>query len=949
MNRFTRLVVCATLSIGFALVAAGTAGAGSFTMKQCAGSGQLDFQATFAAVNGSQSFDAVSGCSPSGSGKIGIYQDRSGDNLTFGAGGQFRWDAPTGIAVTGTRFTARLKDANGIEAELSGYNGVGNTDLDGGVVHDGVERTSSWSSSANPQTLILVRLSCQALSGCENQPGSVKAFTEATDAEFTVQDTAAPAIGASGDLWTWAGDSAYHRGTASATVGGVDQGSGIAGAWAEINGLRVDFNAPVCPGDKGAYSTRFTPCPLTYFATRSFDTSAAPFQEGSNQIRLCVRDYAGSEAAASKICNGARTLLVDNERPAPPVDLRTDEGTAWQPENGFTLRWEIPSGQVSPIVGATYLLREAGTGTVVASKYVPGTGIESIGPVDVPDVGEYEASVTLFDGGSNIGEAAETTLRFDDRPPGNVSPAPASGWISRDELPISQEIEKAQAGGPSGISGYALSVSESGPTQPCDTVVCLAPEITLNGGADERTGSIGGLAEGDHWISAAAVSGAKRSSLEPGTTVVQVDRTAPATSIFGVPTEWVNHPVTVTVQATDSLSGMQPSSGDDGDPATVIDADNYATYESPGPFATFSVATEGVNRVRYWAEDLAGNRNDGKAGTGGDIHPSPGQAIVRIDTSPPEVAFKQERDPEDPELVELFADDPDSGVSSASIGIRSAGSGSEFTSLPTSEEDGRFLARVPSDDLPPGAYELNARVTDRAGNEATGNGSTSGQPMILTLPLKQPTEIAATIGKGRKSLTVKYGPAQFIDGRLTSGGSALINQPVRIVETFRAGSKQSSVTRELRSDGDGRFRLGLTPGPSREITVQFDGTRKLSRSRSADLSLNVKGKVGFRIKPRKVFNGGVIRMTGRVGFRGALPPARGKLVAIQYLDPSRGKWRPVEVLRTNRRGKFRFTYRFRTISSAQKIRFRASVLQEAGWPYLPSTSKPRSVIVYPKE
>lgn len=74
----------------------------------------------------------------------------------------------------------------------------------------------------------------------------------------------------------------------------------------------------------------------------------------------------------------------------------------------------------------------------------------------------------------------------------------------------------------------------------------------------------------------------------------------------------------------------------------------------------------------------------------------------------------------------------------------------------------------------------------------------------------------------------------------------------------------------------------------------------------------------------------------------------GKLVAIQYYDPSRAKWRPAEVIRTNRKGRFSYRYRFRTIASAQRIIFRAASLPEAGWPFLPSTSKPRSVIVYPR-
>ena len=48
-------------------------------------------------------------------------------------------------------------------------------------------------------------------------------------------------------------------------------------------------------------------------------------------------------------------------------------------------------------------------------------------------------------------------------------------------------------------------------------------------------------------------------------------------------------------------------------------------------------------------------------------------------------------------------------------------------------------------------------------------------------------------------------------------------------------------------------------------------------------------------------------------------------------------------------GLFRYRYRFRTITSAQRILFRASAC--LGWlvAYLPSTTKPKSVIVYPKD
>lgn len=948
MRRISGITIGLLCAVASFAAGSATVQAGTFTMKQCSGSKHDDFQGLYGSVNGTSLVDVVKGCSIGGRGKIGVYQDRSGPSLPYGAGGQFKWVAAAGTEVIGAEFSARLNDANHIAAQLRGFSGGSSVDLDGGAAHDGSEQSTGWSDPARPRELVVARIVCHSRNECANAPGGRKAFMEVTDVEFTVRDTVAPEVTYSGELRGWIAASGYHRGSASVKLDAVDRGSGIAASWVEVNGLKLALPSPDCPGDKGSYSTRFTPCPLTATATENLNTAAAPFQEGPNLIRFCARDYASPEAAASRACTPHDLLLVDNRPSAPPVDLRSDQGPGWQPRNGFTLRWEIPAGQAAPVIGAVYLVHDEQTGQQVGSGYFPGPGRTSGGPIEVPEAGAYRVTIHLLDGALNLGAAAHSTIRFDDRPPGDVEPEAAEGWISRDELPITQRVERAEPGGPSGISGYALAVAVDGPSRPCETVICLAPEVTLTGGADSRTGSIGGLAEGEHWISAVAVSGASRSSLEPGSTMVQVDRTPPESEISGVPNQWVNHPVVLTVQASDRLSGMQPLPGDRGEPKTIIAAGDYADYESPGPFATFAVATEGVNKVRYWAEDLAGNANDGRPGPGGDPHPNPGQAVVRIDTTAPLVWFDPLRDPDDPELVEVRAEDTDSGVAQVSIGIRRAGTGEGFSYLPTTGREGSYAARIPSDDLPRGAYELSAKASDRAGNEQTGSETPAGEPMILTLPLKAKTRLSAHFGKRKRKLRIRYGKRAFVAGRLTSGGSPLPNRTVRITGGFVAGSRGKPVIRKVVTDGDGRYRLRLRRGPSRSVSTYFAGSRKLSRAAGARLRLRVRGKVRFRFKPRKIYNGGAVRMKGSVGFRGALPPARGKLVAIQYFDPGRRSWRPVAVLRTDRRGRFRYTYRFRTISSAQRIIFRAGALPEAGWPYLPSTSKPRSVIVYPQ-
>ena len=234
--------------------------------------------------------------------------------------------------------------------------------------------------------------------------------------------------------------------------------------------------------------------------------------------------------------------------------------------------------------------------------------------------------------------------------------------MSADELPLEQPIERAAPGGPSGVDGYAVAISRDAPTRPCQGEVCTPNEMAMSGGADDRVAVIASLPEGDHWISAVAASGARIPSRQTGSTIVRVDKTDPVSLISGVPDQWVDRPVTVVVDALDGLSGMEPRpSEDDGVPLTAVAVEGRTPYESVGPQARFTVATEGATQVRYWARDLAGNVNDGLVGPGGDRHRPPGSAVVRIDTVVPDLGFLG-RNPDDPELVSVAVNDSSSGL-----------------------------------------------------------------------------------------------------------------------------------------------------------------------------------------------------------------------------------------------------------------------------------------------
>jgi hypothetical protein len=143
----------------------------------------------------------------------------------------------------------------------------------------------------------------------------------------------------------------------------------------------------------------------------------------------------------------------------------------------------------------------------------------------------------------------------------------------------------------------------------------------------------------------------------------------------------------------------------------------------------------------------------------------------------------------------------------------------------------------------------------------------------------------------------------------------------------------------------GGFRLTLPAGPSRRISVTFVGENQLEPAHRAPLLLRVRGGLDFHAAPISLRTGQAVRFWGRVRAHGAPLPRRGKLVAIQYLESSTGRWRPVLVTRSDHTGHFHARYRFRYLTGRARIRLRAVSLAEERWPYAPGASRPLTVWV----
>lgn len=321
---------------------------------------------------------------------------------------------------------------------------------------------------------------------------------------------------------------------------------------------------------------------------------------------------------------------------------------------------------------------------------------------------------------------------------------------------------------------------------------------------------------------------------------------------------------------------------------------------------------------------------------------------VLVDNTPPALAFTDAEDPQDPELIRASVGDPHSGVAGGGISLREAGT-EEWTPLATQLASGELRARVDSKAYAPGQYELRAAAGDVAGNEAESVVRANGEPMVVTLPLREPVRLAASIRPGgAKRQTIPYGRDSRVGGRLLdAAGEPLANQTVLVEEYFGPGALIDRRRREVETDGRGRWRSKLPAGPSRTVTAVYAGSPQfLDRQRKAG-RLAVRSAASFRTSRRAVRAGKAVRFSGRIGRRGARIPNGGKLIELQVREAA-GRWNTVrEAFRTNSRGRYRLRYRFGTFYARDaKFRFRVKVAREQQWPYkAPVRSPSRKVVV----
>jgi hypothetical protein len=326
---------------------------------------------------------------------------------------------------------------------------------------------------------------------------------------------------------------------------------------------------------------------------------------------------------------------------------------------------------------------------------------------------------------------------------------------------------------------------------------------------------------------------------------------------------------------------------------------------------------------------------------------------LRYDPDPPQLAFEPPS-ASDPTLVAVKLTDAVSGVSDGSIEISAVGSGTWHT-LPVTREGDRMLARVDDAALAPGPYELRARASDMARNEASTSLRADGQPMLLNLPvrvvsaLQNAFERQRTVArKGRRervvvqtqTARVLFGESADVAGRLVNpAGAGIAGAEVQVLATTPIGPEQ--LVTVVQTDAEGRYRYTAAGSMNQTLRFVYVGSPTILPSQG-QLSMTVPASTTLRVSRRRLRNGQTVTFSGPVG---TLPtPPGGKLVEMQVKLP--GRWETFRTIRSDDAGQWSARYHFRRTVGVQHYRFRARLPAEGAYPYTAGVSRVVTVRVH---
>jgi hypothetical protein len=243
-----------------------------------------------------------------------------------------------------------------------------------------------------------------------------------------------------------------------------------------------------------------------------------------------------------------------------------------------------------------------------------------------------------------------------------------------------------------------------------------------------------------------------------------------------------------------------------------------------------------------------------------------------------------------------------------------------------------------------GAHHLVVSVTDAAGNQATvlertitvANPIPPGAPNG-TNASTQATLVAAWQGTGLGHLTVGFGRPATIVGRLTApGGVPIAGAQLEVLATDAYGGAKPVAMGSPLTDSDGRFTIEVPAGASSRtvrIVYRSHHDEPLPTVTRA-VGLNVHAGITLTVAPRTASVGRSIHFHGRL--RGGPVPSEGKQLVLEARSPG-GPWIEFDVIRTDGKGRYHASYRFKFPGPAA-YQFRVLSEPESDYPYAEGAS-----------
>jgi hypothetical protein len=157
-----------------------------------------------------------------------------------------------------------------------------------------------------------------------------------------------------------------------------------------------------------------------------------------------------------------------------------------------------------------------------------------------------------------------------------------------------------------------------------------------------------------------------------------------------------------------------------------------------------------------------------------------------------------------------------------------------------------------------------------------------------------------------------------------------------LAQLHRAGSRFRAIG-STRTSRKGGFSYKAPPGASRTLRFGYRShVNDPAFTTTLDVLQRVRASATLHASRHSVPRGGRVTFRGRL--RGGYVPPRGKLVELQATD--RGRWRTFALVRSDRRGNFRYRYRF---AGSGRFAFRVRVRFERAYPYILGYS-PRTAV-----